>query len=615
MKKSFFQKLEVCACHLYFILTMIKNVKVSLNEVNSLIISEPYLLWMEREVFPYIFGISCLLTIILGLLFNIAICKLWANEDHIGIKLIIYKFVAIDVFSDVFVLVPGVYLSLSSTEDLTYSYCVINGIVSLMTFSIHFGILSMGLVSSIVKLAKTEVKEAPTRMCRHFCFVTCVCFGSCILVSVPITWNDGYVYRTMEYQCGPNRSFQKAYIHIVFSVSVFLSLCLTLIVSVMLMKKFLSQNTKVSALTHAQSAETIIMEDQTRSTVMRQEEGFDHKPSTFKSHVTVSFEDQTKSYNRHQECELNESNRFKSYVTVSMEDQTKSYERIPFRDPRSSGVTISMEDQTTTNIRRFKLSVTDSESSLGISNFGMSIDRKADSLPDIISSGGSVWTDSNILNRNMSKCTLESFKYYETSAYETSPNLRDAGCQNFEPKLDKDANDEIESITSSDNEISFDGSCGSGILSRAASRSSSPTSVRNDTRRLKASIKSSSLPRNVNKGLFTQLLQSSLSKNYTFKFAAIYTIIAWTMLACWLPFVIMIYIDMYGNSLLGGWMTLAIICGNLSYCIKPMIMLGIRGQLVKAIKVILPKSVEDKAGHVSSAVTNTIGRVSNRIFN
>ena len=587
---------------------MSNNTSLTINEAGSLILSEPYLLWLEKDVFPYIFGPICLLSILTSIIFNIAILKLFSNEVHIGIRRTIYQFAAVDVLAVLFVLAPGMYKSFSKLDDISTVYCHINGVMNQFIYLIQFGTVSYGLITSFVLLRRDTQTTEYLAWSKHVCLIVCIYVISFIFALIPTSWDGGFVYNASEYFCGPNRANRKPYVITSFCIGLILSFLLTCIVSTFLIKRILLKNTKVSHEMQHPLPEVAAIEENMTKTNDKSELPIVSR-NRFKSDETVSIEDQTRVYvNPAQQDSESGRNRFKSDVTVSMEDHTRSYNNVHFKDSAQTGITISMEDRTHSYITRIKCQETETE----LEVFGGQADKIKGCLQETSSSDSFIQTSFGILN-NEEIGTFNSTKVYANDTDTDSDSYNVPFGINYKTSKDsiKDTLNRLPNKTESEDEISVDESY--------VSRHEPSTEFKaNRLPRIRINgdnenVPDSKLQRNWNP-LAKLLRTSNMNKDMTVKFVTTNIVISSGVIACWMPFVILVYIEMYGTIWWKGWLTLALLCAYLSYCIKPIMILGIRGQLIKASKVVLPKSVESKTDRIVSVLKTTMDKVGKTIY-
>jgi hypothetical protein len=581
---------------------MSNNTSLTIQEAGSLILSQPYLLWLEKDVFPFIFGTTCLLIILTGTIFNIATLKMFWNDDHVGIRRTVHLCVFVDVLAVMFVLAPGMYISFSKLDDIPIVYCRINGVFILSTTLIQFGILSYGLVLSFIALLQGTFKTEFHTRCKHVCSFVGISVFYFSVALIPIYWNDGYSYLASEYLCGPNRSLQKAYINVTFVIGLMPPFFLTFVVSFALIKKLLLKNKRVSEIPHSGSKGAILEEDQTSSHEKSQVSiGTRNR---FKSDETVSIEDQTRSYDIHEDDDVqSKRNRFKSDVTVSIEDHTRSYNNAHFKNSFKSGITISMEDKT----RSFDTSVRCQESEFA------SLEKRKDELEYCFrktsSTGSSIPSPHGFLDDD-DIGAFDSVKVYS--------NETDSDSDSDDIPFGKPAGDSItknsilhNNNADSDAKICINEPHGSRHATPVESKQKSLHGMITDGNGGNSKDNNSSENRTL--PIIKLLRSTRMDDNVTVKFVTTNIIVSFVVITCWIPFVIMVYIDMYGDTWWSGWLTLAVLFANISYCIKPLMILGIRGQLVNASKAVLPKSVGDKADRLTSVVTTTFDKLSKRI--
>lgn len=543
----------------------------------EIFIADPYLLWLQYNVFPYILGASAVLTIILGAVFNIVYVKSFVAKASGVLWTSLIVLAVNDVIAYCLVLVPSAYFSFSQETNVSDGLCNFLGVIVFTTFGFQFWTIACGLLMSIADIAKE--RPLVVRNLVTWCVLTSLAIVTILIGIIPVAVKK-YTYLQSDYQCVVDRYNFKAIIHVVFTLfiyipSIFGVVCWFFLVREIMNKKRLDENADA-----ASNDDIVEIIDETATTT-------GHSENTRTLTTGTSW------------AETNSSTNERTFKFGMQRPSTSFLKEEPQEE---------VGTQSTTTTAEIHHTVTDSEGY----NTGSEIPASANDGASLNSSNSdttSESTDSSSQNDQSSGKGVSSNTSFDMATGDGDPTTDAEARLNPARRISSDIN-----ASSSTERIR-----GRYTNENIKLPPFPPRKLRSSQFR-KSSSKQNTKKGNGKRGdkklLLSDIIYRTVDnkESINLRQAIVFGVLWISVTLCWLPYLVLVYIDMYGDIWWEGWVTAAVMCAYWSYCIKPMTILGIKRQLTKSSQAVLPKRVQEGADRFRSTVRRVINGIDNGLF-
>lgn len=543
----------------------------------EIFIAEPYLLWLQYNVFPYIFGTSAVLTILLGAVLNIVYVKSFVAKASGVLWTSLIVLTVNDAIAYCLVLVPSAYFSFSQETNVSDGLCNFLGVIVFTTFGVQFWTIACGLLSSIADMVKK--RPLVVRNLVTWCVLTSLAIVTILIGVIPVAVKK-YTYLQSDYQCVVNRYSFKVIIHVVFTLyiyipSIFGVVCCLFLVREIINKKRLDDNAD------AESNDNIVeIIDETATTTGHSGNTRTLTAGTSWAETNSSMNERTFKFGmqRPSTSFLKEESQEEEFGTRST-----TMAEIHHAVTESQGYNTSSEIPASANDDASSNSSNSDTTSESTDTLSQNDQRSGKGVPsntsfDMATGDGDPTTDAEARwnpARRISSDINASSSIEQIRDRDTNGNIK---LPPFPPR--KLRSSQFRKSSSKQNRKKANGKHG-------------------DKRLLLSDI----IYRTVDNKESINLRQ-----------AIVFGVLWVGVTLCWLPYLVLVYIDMYGDIWWEGWVTAAVMCAYWSYCIKPMAILGIKRQLTKSSQAVLPKRAQKGADRFRFTVRRVINGIDNGLF-
>ena len=635
----------------------------------SLFLGEPYLLWVQFKLFPYMVGINAVLTALLGVPFNIAYLKIFVSTLTGHIRGVLIVLTISDFATYVFVLAPVAYISFAQVESLSGELCTSNGASLQVWFGFQFSIILYGLVTSIVGHVKGRVIESGP--CGAV-FVTAVSFSSVTLLAlVPLLLQTDYIFLQSEYGCYQDRNETKELIHTSFVVFIYIPSAVAIICFILMLQSILKKKRAVESKDSDSDVGIMEIEDETatqqENTTSQNVHGLSGATSvsTFGTSMSSNFHTAFLHSKNSKLWEDEISEHTDELTTVDIHQSSDSLYRNSTNASLRSEEALSEHDTERVvpdmhAVRSLAIdnNVNHNESNVSVDRSLVSSASNAEKTSATSGIGTNVSDENEIATLEESESTksdnpskprnepLPSIRCntdesLHTAVGETvfeeahtSEEVFAGNASNL-TKTQMNKNYSLTTTISESNQTQCSSSTGYSLTDmdryielmkakypngRSDFPPFPPKLYPSLVTRSTAVSKKASKSKNGKSGDAAPLLSDIIFKTVQDEKSAVthhmaqYLVLWFCTTVCWIPHVILVYINMSGADWWDGWFSVAVMCTHWSYCIKPLIMLGIRRQLTKSGEVMLPKKIHSGADTFRSAVKKVMNNIDNGVF-
>jgi len=202
-------------------------------------LSGPYFLWLEKDVFPIIFGVILLCILITGLVLNSLVIYAVYKKKSITInaKTIFIQLILLDFLAYIFVLVPSMIVTFAKDWILSEPVCFIHGIFVIICFIGNFIFPLTLCIERTMKLWQPRVYDMSfSRSGFGVVLSVLVWFCFIVIAILPFAGWDVMEYISYQHQCNVQYN-NKANLNLMFTFVVCIPTVIVTICCILTIKK------------------------------------------------------------------------------------------------------------------------------------------------------------------------------------------------------------------------------------------------------------------------------------------------------------------------------------------------------------------------------------------